>query len=160
MHVDIARHFERSNFLVGGGGEGWHYVVGNEKQNNQAKTVLSLDTSMTCLCHSGPASTRIRILLNPQLFLCGFGFRPDVSSESSKRIRNFLNPLSRMDIFEHAVNPESCAVSIKERLRTADYGLRTGYKIQTRFKTRTGKYGLGIKHRLGKKRGLQTADWV
>ena len=51
-------------------------------------------------------------------------------------------------------------VSIKHGLRTADYGLRSGYKIQTRCKTRTGNYGLGIKHGLGIKRGLQTADWV
>ena len=47
-------------------------------------------------------------------------------------------------------------VSIKHGLRTADYGLRSGYKIQTRCKTRTGNYGLGIKHGLGIKRGLQT----
>ena len=52
------------------------------------------------------------------------------------------------------------AVSIKHGLRTADYGLRTGYKIRTRYKTQTGKYGLGLTHRLGIKRGLQTADWV
>ena len=50
------------------------------------------------------------------------------------------------------------AVSIKDGLRTADYGLRTGYKIWTRYKTRTGKYGQGIKHRLGIKGGLRTAD--
>ena len=48
------------------------------------------------------------------------------------------------------------AVSIKDGLRTADYGLRTGYKIWTRYKTRTGKYGLGIKHGQGIKRGLRT----
>ena len=41
-------------------------------------------------------------------------------------------------------------------LRTADYGLRTGYKIWTRYKTRTRKYGLGIKHGQGIKRGLRT----
>ena len=51
-------------------------------------------------------------------------------------------------------------VSIKHGLRTADYGLRTGYEIWTRYKTRTGKYGLGMKHGLGIKRGLWTADWV
>ena len=51
-------------------------------------------------------STRIRIFLNPQLFLCRFGFRPHVSGESQKRIRNFLNPLSRVEIFEYAMNPE------------------------------------------------------
>ena len=28
-------------------------------------------------------------------------------------------------------------VSIKHGLRTADHGLRTGYKIRTRYKTRT-----------------------
>ena len=36
---------------------------------------------------------------NPQLFL---------SSESRIRIRNFLDPLSRVEIFGYAVNPESC----------------------------------------------------
>ena len=41
------------------------------------------------------------------------------------------------------------AVSIK-------HGLRTGYKIWTRYKTRTGKYELGIKYGLGIKRGLRT----
>ena len=50
-------------------------------------------------------------------------------------------------------------VSIKHGLRTADYGLRTGYKTRTRYKTRTGKYGLGIKHGLGTKRGLRTVDY-
>ena len=29
---------------------------------------------------------------------------------------------------------------------TVDCGLRTGYKIRTRYKTRTGKHRLGIKH--------------
>ena len=37
-----------------------------------------------------------------------------------------------------------------------DCGLWTGYKIRTRYKTRTGKYGLGIKHGLGIKCGLRT----
>ena len=36
---------------------------------------------------------------NPQLFL---------SSESRIRIRNFLDPFSRVEIFGYAVNPESC----------------------------------------------------
>ena len=52
----------------------------------------------------------------------------------------------------------SDAVSIKDGLQTADYGLRTGCKISSRYKTRTGKYGLGIKHGLGIKRGLQASD--
>ena len=47
----------------------------------------------------------------------------------------------------------AASVSIK-------HGLRTGYKIGTRYKTWTGKYGLGIKHGLRIKRGLRTADWV
>ena len=59
--------------------------------------------------------------------------------------------------------PQTHPVSIKYGLRTADcglrtadYGLRTGYKIWTRYKTRTRKYGLGIKHGQGIKRGLRT----
>ena len=55
---------------------------------------------------------------------------------------------------------ELFTVSIKHGLRTADYGLRTGYEIRTRYKTRTGKHGLGIKHGQGIKRGLRTVDWV
>ena len=53
--------------------------------------------------------------LNPQLFLCGFGFRSYVSGESGIRIRTFLNPLSRVEIFECAMNPESC-VDAKSRI--------------------------------------------
>ena len=34
---------------------------------------------------------------------------------------------------------------------TADYGLRTGYKTGTGYKTRTKHYGLGIKYGLGYK---------
>ena len=49
---------------------------------------------------------------------------------------------------------------MKHGLRTVNYGLRTGRKIHTRYKARSGKYGLGIKHGLGIKRGLWTADWV
>ena len=49
-------------------------------------------------------------------------------------------------------------VSIKYGLQTADYGPRTGYKIQTRYKMRTEKYRLGMKHGLGIKCRLRTAD--
>ena len=42
------------------------------------------------------------------------------------------------------------------KTRTADHGPRTGYKIWTRYKTRTGKRGLGIKHGQGIKRGRWT----
>ena len=46
---------------------------------------------------------------NPQLFLFGYGFRPHgVPDESGIRIRNFLNPTSRVEIFEYAMNPDSC----------------------------------------------------
>ena len=34
------------------------------------------------------------------------------------------------------------------KTRTADYGLRTGYKTRTRYKTQTKHYGLGIKYGL------------
>ena len=51
-------------------------------------------------------STCIRILFNPQLFLSGYSFRPHVFGESSIRIRYFLNPLSREEIFEYVINPE------------------------------------------------------
>jgi len=54
-----------------------------------------------------PPFTRIRIFLNPQLFLSGYNFSPHVSGESEIRIRYFLNPLSRVEIFEYTVNPES-----------------------------------------------------
>ena len=52
--------------------------------------------------------TRIRIFLTLQLFLSGFGCRPHVAGESAIRIRNFLNPLSRVEMFEYATNPQSC----------------------------------------------------
>ena len=41
-----------------------------------------------------------------------------------------------------ALNRGIIPVSMKHGLRTADYGLRTEYKIPTMYKTRTGKYGL------------------
>ena len=44
-------------------------------------------------------STRIRTFFNPQLFLCEFGLRLHISDESGIRIRNFLDPLSRVEIF-------------------------------------------------------------
>ena len=56
--------------------------------------------------HREAPSRRIRIFFNPQLFLCGFGFQPHVSGESEKRNRDFLNLLSRVEIFEYAMNPE------------------------------------------------------
>ena len=42
-------------------------------------------------------------------WICNFfGFRPHVSGESGIQIRNFLNPPSRVEIFEWAMNEESC----------------------------------------------------
>ena len=75
-----------------------------------AKSRQSLDE--TTILEIKPPSTRIHIFLNPQLFLCGSGFRLRVSGESSIRIRNFLNPLSREEIFKYVINPESCGRSI------------------------------------------------
>ena len=62
------------------------------------KTLVIL-TAVCCrsIVFLGPKNmqcTRILIFLNPQLFLCRFGFRPYVSGESGIRIRNFFNPLS------------------------------------------------------------------
>ena len=57
---------------------------------------------------SGPVHTYIRIFFNPLFFLSGFDFSPHVSGESGIRTRNFLNPLSIMEIFEYAMNLESC----------------------------------------------------
>ena len=51
-------------------------------------------------------------ILTPQLFLCGFGFRPHVAGESAIRIRNFLNPLSRVEMFEYATNPQDRALAL------------------------------------------------
>ena len=51
---------------------------------------------------------------NPQLFLFGYGFRPHgVPDESGIQIRNFLNPISRVEIFEYAMNPDSCRPLIR-----------------------------------------------
>ena len=51
---------------------------------------------------------RIRICLNTQLVFSGYGFRPLVPHESGIRICNVLNPLSKVEIFEYAMNQESC----------------------------------------------------
>ena len=47
---------------------------------------------------------------------------------------------------------------INNGLQTADYRPRTGYKIQTRYKMRTEKCRLGMKHGLGIKCRLRTAE--
>ena len=38
--------------------------------------------------------------INPQLFLCGLAFRPDVSGECGMGIRDFLIPLYRVESFQ------------------------------------------------------------
>ena len=65
---------------------------------------------------------------------------------------------------EFDVHCDPLSVSIKHGLQTADYGLRTGYKIctryknadwkirtgyktRTRYKTRTAGFGLSIKYK-------------
>ena len=63
----------------------------------------SYDNCLSVDVHWAP-STRMRIFLNPQLFLSGYGFRPHVSGVSGRRIRNFLDQLSRVETFESALN--------------------------------------------------------
>ena len=53
---------------------------------------------------------------------------------------NLSFKIHRMNIGHYLVFDMSQTLSIKYGQRTADYGLRTGYKIRTRYKTRTGKY--------------------
>ena len=36
-----------------------------------------------------------------------------IGSYFEREIRNFLNPLSRVEIFEYAMNPESCCHQIR-----------------------------------------------
>ena len=56
----------------------------------------------------GRVHTYRNIFESATLSLLMFGFRPHMSNESGIPIRNFLNPLSRVEIFECAKNPESC----------------------------------------------------
>ena len=64
-------------------------------------------------CFVQAQSTRFRIFLNPQLFLSGCGFCPHVSGESGIRIRNFFNPLYRVEILNMPWNLESCGRLIR-----------------------------------------------
>ena len=50
---------------------------------------------------------------NPQLYLSGYGFCPHVSGKSGILIGQFFNPLSRVEIFEWAMNQESCGRLIR-----------------------------------------------
>ena len=63
-------------------------------------------SSLAYVLTSVAPSTRIRIFLTLQLFLSRFGFRPHVAGESAIRIRTFLNPLSRVEMFEYATNQQ------------------------------------------------------
>ena len=64
--------------------------------------------TVSCKHPLRPSPPHIRIFLNSQVFLSGYGFRPYVFGVSFIRIRNFLNLLSRVKIFEYAMNPKSC----------------------------------------------------
>ena len=77
------------------------------KDDSCKKYVLSQISGFVRTMPQAP-STRIPIFLNPQLFLCGYGFRPHVSGESGRKICEFFNPHSRVEIFEYVMNPESC----------------------------------------------------
>ena len=81
----------------------WDSLWVNSRRSLDETTILEIK----------PPSTRIPIFLNPQLFLCGSGFRSHLCSESgSRRIRNFLNPLSKEEIFKYVINQESCGRSV------------------------------------------------
>ena len=69
-------------------------------------------------------------ILTPQLFLCGFGFRPHVAGESAIRIRNFLNPLSRVEMFEYATNPQDRALApVVQKLDNAVHRIIDHYPL-------------------------------
>ena len=80
----------------------------SQKRSMRAIVGVRMNEWMNKRIHEVP-STRIRIFLNPQLFLSRCGFRPHVSGESGTG-SDFLNPLSRVEIFEYAMNPESCGL--------------------------------------------------
>ena len=52
-----------------------------------------------------------------------------------------------------------CFLVGQYKTRTADYGLRTGYKTRTRYKTRTADYGLRTTD-YGLKYGLRTTHFA
>ena len=58
-------------------------------------------------------STRIRIHLNPQTFLCGCTFLHTYPVNPTTESAKFLNPLSRVETFEYNMNPISCARQIR-----------------------------------------------
>ena len=86
-------------------------------------SVIGLEKGAVCLTRRVEVKLSINTLrprphvsdpfLNPQLFLSGYGSHPHVSCESGMRIRNFLNPLSRVQIFEYGMNPELCGRQIR-----------------------------------------------
>ena len=81
----------------------------NGAEKNYVAISLILNHNLTGLLRPRPhVWHESGYFMNPQLFLCGFGFRPHVSGVSDIRIRNFLNLLSRVvEIFEYAMDPES-----------------------------------------------------
>ena len=86
--------------------------------------------------------------------LCNLSFRSIDLSPTVHKTRNDHGSLIKINVGQYKTWTEDCG------LRTADCRLRTGNKIRTRYKTRTGKYGLGIKDGVGIKCKLRTADWV
>jgi len=53
-------------------------------------------------------STRIRIFSNPQLFCCGYGYRPHVYGEFDSESDKKLNTLSKVEKNISATNPLTC----------------------------------------------------
>ena len=67
-------------------------------------------TAVTCDIKdmSKASSTRIQIFSNPQLFLSGYGYRPQVSGEFDSESGQKINPLSRAEKNTSATNPITC----------------------------------------------------
>ena len=94
-------------------------------EREEKKIVISrLRPHFRCSIHTYPD------ILTPQLFLCGFGFRPHVAGESAIRIRNFLNPLSRVEMFEYATNPQDRALApVVQKLDNAVHRIIDHYPL-------------------------------
>ena len=78
-------------------------------------------------------SKSIRIFLNSQLFLFGYGYRQHESGKSGIRIRTFFNPLSRMKILEYVMYPEKLNLTqprTKCRVRLAWLIQRLIYRLE------------------------------
>ena len=74
--------------------------------------------------------------------------RKDTSRRPAKSKRTIKSTKGRPSMTLAYKDLVVIPVSIKQERRTTDYGLRTGCKTRTGYKTRTKRYGLGIKYGL------------